>query len=90
MSKKDEQLINKGDDIEEEDRYSVAVVDNPIYDVDPDERTGTVAYYKSGHDDDDDDIEEVVKVCAYSHLVHAFEFTSQLPWLHSCLLLCIV
>ena len=61
MSKKDEQLINKGDDIEEEDRYSVAVVDNPIYDVDPDERTGTVAYYKSGHDDDDD-TEEVVKV----------------------------
>ena len=33
--------------------------------MDPDERTGTVAYYKSGHDDDDDDIEEVVKVCAY-------------------------
>ena len=44
--------------------YSVAVVNNLIYDVDPDERTGTVAYYKSGHDDDDDDIEEVVKVCA--------------------------
>jgi hypothetical protein len=63
MSKKDEQLIKEGDDIMEEDRYSVAVVDNPIYDVDPDERTGTVAYYRSGQDDDDD-TDEVVKVCA--------------------------
>ena len=58
MSKKDEQLIKKGDDEEEED-YSVAVVDNPIYDVDPDERAGTVAYYKSGRDNDE---EELVKV----------------------------
>ena len=57
-------LINKGDDVEEEDRYSVAVMDNPIYDVDPEERAGTVAYYRSGQDDDDD-TEEVVKVCAY-------------------------
>ena len=62
MSKKDEQLINRGDDVEEEDKYSVALVDNPIYDVDPDEKTGTVAYYKSGQDEDDDE-EELVKVC---------------------------
>ena len=61
MSKRDEQLIKKGDNEEEEDKYSVAVVDNPIYDVDPDERVGTVAYYKSGHDGDDDE-EELVKV----------------------------
>ena len=59
MSKKDEQLINKGDDEVEDDRYSVAVVDNPIYDVDPDEKAGTVAYYKSGQDEDE---EEQVKV----------------------------
>ena len=61
MSKKDERLIKKGDDVEEEDGYSVALVDNPIYDVDPDERAGTVAYYKSGQDDEDE--EEMVKVC---------------------------
>ena len=66
MSKKDEQLIKKGDDVEEDDKYSVAVVDNPIYDMDPDEKPDTVAYYKSGHDDDDDDQEELVKVCACS------------------------
>ena len=64
MSKKDEQLIKKGDDIEEEDNYSVALVDNPIYDVDPDERAGTVAYYKSGHDGEHDE-EEQVKVPNY-------------------------
>ena len=64
MSKKDEQLIKEGDDLEEEDKYSVAVMDmNPIYEVDPDEKVGTVAYHKSGQDDDDDDQEELVKVC---------------------------
>ena len=68
MSKKDEQLIKKGDDVEEEDRYSVAVVDNPIYDVDPDERAGAVAYYKSGQDDDDDE-EALVKVYNYAGLM---------------------
>ena len=61
MSKKDEQLIKKDDDIEEDDGYSVAVVDNPIYDVDPDERAATVAYYKPGEEDDEDE-EEMVKV----------------------------
>ena len=64
MSKKDEQLIKKGDDEEEEDKYSIAVVDNPIYDVDPDKRAATVAYYKSGQEDDEDE-DEVVKV--YMH-----------------------
>ena len=49
-------------------RYSVAVVDNPIYDVDPDEKTGAVAYYKSGHDDDDDE-EALVKVYNYAGLM---------------------
>ena len=56
----DEQLIKRGDDEVEDDRYSVAVVDNPIYDVDPDENPGVVTYYKSGHEDDDED--EQVKV----------------------------
>ena len=61
MSKKDEQLINKGDDVEEEDGYSVAVVDNPMYDVDP--ADDTVAYYKPGEEDaEDEDEEGVVKV----------------------------
>ena len=59
MSKRDEQLIKKGDDIEEEDGYSVAVVDNPIYDVDP--ADDTVAYYKPGQEDDEDE-EDMVKV----------------------------
>ena len=60
MTKKDEQLIKPGDDEVEDDRYSVAVVDNPIYDVDPDEKPGGVAYFKSGQDYDDED--EQVKV----------------------------
>ena len=60
MSKKDEQLIKKGDDEVEDDRYSVAVVDNPIYDVDPDEKAGTVAYYKGQEGDEDQ--EELIKV----------------------------
>ena len=58
---KDEQLIKTGDDEldgEEED-MTVAVIDNPIYDVDPDERAGAVAYHKTGYDDDED---EEVKV----------------------------
>ena len=59
MSKRDEQLIKKGDDIEEEDGYSVAVVDNPIYDVD--RADDTVAYYKPGQEDDEDE-EDMVKV----------------------------
>ena len=63
MSKKDEQLIKKGDDEEEDDKYSVAVVANPMYDVDPDERAATVAYYKSGQEDDEDeDEDEIVMV----------------------------
>ena len=61
MSKKDEQLIKKGEYGEEDDGYTVAVVDNPVYDVDPDEKAGTVAYYKSGRDDDEDE-EEMVEV----------------------------
>ena len=62
MSKRDEQLIKEGDDEVEDDKYSVAVVDNPIYDVDPDAQTGPgiVSYYKSGQDSDDE--EEEVKV----------------------------
>jgi hypothetical protein len=59
MSKKDEQLIQKGDDVVEEEGYSVAVVDNPIYEVDP--ADDTVAYYKPGLEDDEDE-EEMVKV----------------------------
>lgn len=59
MSKKDEQLIKEGDD-EIGDDYSIAVIDNPIYDVDPDEKPGVVAYHKPGGEDDDE--EEQVKV----------------------------
>lgn len=58
MSKKekDEQLIKDDDDDEvDEDRYSVAI-NNPIYDVDPDEKPGVDAYYKPGLDDDDEEV----------------------------------
>ena len=61
MSKRDDHLIKEGDDEIEDDKYSVAVVDNPIYDVDPDEKpvgpAGVARYYKSGHDSDDEEAE---------------------------------
>ena len=62
LSKKDDPLIKEGDDVVEDDKYSVALVDNPIYDVDPDAHpgVGVVSYYKSGQDSDDE--EEEVKV----------------------------
>ena len=65
MSRRDEQLIKEGDDEVEDDKYSIAVVDNPIYDVDPDAKpgAGVVSYYKSGQDSDDE--EEEVKVNEY-------------------------
>lgn len=65
MSKKDEQLIKKGDDEVEDDNYSIAVVDNPVYEVDPDDKAGVVAYYKQG---DDEDQEELVKVLWFDAL----------------------
>ena len=65
MSKRDEQLIKEGDDEVEDDKYSVAVVDNPIYDVDPDAQpgAGVVSYYKSGQDSDEEEEEVKVNEC---------------------------
>ena len=57
MSKKDEQLIKKGEYVEEDDGYTVAVIDNPVYDVDPEEKAATVAYYKPGEEDEEEMVE---------------------------------
>ena len=51
MTKKDdEHQIRKDDD---EDNHFVATVDNPIYDMDPDEKADPVVHYKSGQEDGD-------------------------------------
>ena len=57
MSKKDEQLIKKGEYAEEDDGYTVDVVDNPVYDVDPEEKAATVAYYKPEEEDEEEMVE---------------------------------
>ena len=67
MSKKDEKLVKPEDDIdigqepeldmgELDDRYSIAVVENPLY---AENEGAAVAYHKG----DDEDDEEEVKVC---------------------------
>lgn len=70
MSKKDEHLIKRDDDdidigqeaeadiSDLDDRYSIAVVENPLYA----EHEGAVSYHKGDPDDYGDD-EEEVKVC---------------------------
>ena len=68
--KKDEPLIDEGDNDVEDDKYSVAVIDNPIYDVDPDDRPGdrVVSYMRKGQESDDE--EEQVKVNFIGITVH--------------------
>lgn len=66
MSKKDEKLIKPGDDDigqdlevnlgDQDDRYSIAVVENPLY---AEHEAAAVSYHKGDPDED----EEEVKVC---------------------------
>ena len=69
VTKKDEKLIKPGDDINigqeievdlvsQDDRYSIAVVENPLYAEA--EHENVVSYHKAGADEDGD--EEEVKV----------------------------
>ena len=69
VTKKDEKLIKPGDDINigqeievdlvsQDDRYSIAVVENPLYAEA--EHENAVSYHKAGADEDGD--EEEVKV----------------------------
>ncbi len=72
VTKKDEKLIKPGDDINigqaidddlvsQDDRYSIAVVENPLYAEA--EHENAVSYHKAGADEDGD--EEEVKVHQY-------------------------
>lgn len=69
MSKKDEKLIKPDDDINigqevddnldgQDDRYSIAVVENPLYA----EHEGAIVSYHKAEEGEEDD-EEEVKVC---------------------------
>jgi hypothetical protein len=53
-------MVKKGDDIAEENQYSVTVIDKPIHDVDP--ADDAMVYYKPGQEVDAEDEEEMAKI----------------------------
>ena len=51
---KDDQLIKPEDDkVEDEDNVAI---ENPIYDIDPDEKPCVVTYHKAEDDDEEDQV----------------------------------
>jgi hypothetical protein len=91
VTKKDEKLIKPGDDINigqevdadlisQDDRYSIAVVENPLYAEA--EHENAVSYHKAGADEDGDEEEVKVHQCLCNRFFCLFDSCKTLIGVH--------